>query len=109
MNHKAIEKRISILKSYIEEAPNDPFNYYALGLELVNLQQYESADTYFKFSHQVAPDYLPVYYQWAMCTYALGRVDEAIALAKQGADLAKQLMQSKTMNELNGLLANWEY
>ena len=58
------EARLALLKKYIEEEPNDPFNYYAIATELIG-QSPEKAKDYFDFLLANHPHYLPTYYHAA--------------------------------------------
>lgn len=94
--------RISILKSFIAEEPSEPFNYYALAMELVNRDTEAAAKILLKMT-QDFPDYLPTYYQLTDLQNRSGRQQEAIALAEKGIELALKQSDYKALAELRQL------
>jgi tetratricopeptide (TPR) repeat protein len=94
--------RISILKSFIAEEPSEPFNYYALAMELVNRDSKAAAEILLKMTVDF-PDYLPTYYQLTDLQYRSGRQQEAIALAEKGIELALKQSDYKALAELRQL------
>lgn len=92
--------RIKQLEQFIVEDPSDPFNYYALGLEYANIDEYKALDI-FKHLVQKHKDYLPVYYQLAKLYERLGQKDHAIDAFIEGIAIAKQQTDLKTLRELN--------
>ena len=94
--------RISILKSFITEEPSEPFNYYALAMELVNRDSEAAAEILLKMTVDF-PDYLPTYYQLTDLQHRSGRQQEAIALAERGIALALKQADYKALAELRQL------
>ena len=94
--------RISILKSFITEEPSEPFNYYALAMELVNRDPEASAEILLKMTLDF-PDYLPSYYQLSDLQHRSGRQQEAIELAEKGIELALKQSDYKALAELRQL------
>ena len=52
--------RIELLKEYMDQEPNDPFNIYALAIEYLN-ENIEKSLTYFTILINDFPSYLPTY------------------------------------------------
>ena len=96
-------ERIKMLKQFIADDPSDPFNHYALALELMKSDK-EQAMKIFDQLISSHPDYVPSYYQAALLHIELSLNDEATKIIEQGMDEAKKQNNLKTMNELRSLL-----
>lgn len=99
------EARITLLKKYIEEDPNDPFNYYAIATEMVG-QMPEKAKEYFALLLGQHPDYLPTYYHAAQLWADEEAYEKAEAIYKKGIALATKQENHKTLRELNTAYQN---
>jgi uncharacterized protein HemY len=95
--------RIKQLKQFITEEPDDPFNHYALGLELLHVDQYQALDIFLQLS-KTKKDYLPTYYQLGKLYEQLGKKEEAIQVVNVGIIVARQQQDLKTLRELNSVL-----
>jgi len=98
--------RINILKAYIQDEPNNPFNYYALALEYKNIDL-KLASFYFHKLLSEHKGYLPTYFHAAI----FFSDQEEIALAKQiyedGIQLAKAQNDLHALKELNNSYTNF--
>ena len=99
------EARIALLKQYIEEEPNDPFNHYALANEYL-LPMPEKARECFDFLVEYHPDYLPTYFLAAQLYKDFEDYNVAENLYKKGIALAKQLGDDKALRELSTAYQN---
>lgn len=100
-----MKNRKETLKEFLKEDPTDPFNWYALALELKNSEQ----DNYRLQIDQLLqrfPDYLPTYYQAGELYIDLNQVDKATTILEKGIALAKSQHNSLTQRELQNLLNN---
>lgn len=95
MNHN----RIQLLRAYIEQEPGDPFNVYALAMELMG-EEPEQARVLFEQLLTQHPDYLPTYYQAAALHAELGDRARAAQLYEQGIELAGRQKNDKIRSEL---------
>ena len=102
------EARINLLKNYIEEEPNEPFNYYALACEFLNGKE-EEALVLFRRLLNDFPDYLATYYQAAQLLQEFDEEEEALAIYTQGIALAEAQNNAKTLNELKVAKQNLEF
>ena len=75
--------RKSLLKQYISEEPKNPFNWYALALEI------------------------PTYYQAAFLFDSLGMLDQAKKTFEGGINLATSLQDQKAIKELKNAYQNF--
>ncbi|MBC7390947.1 MAG: tetratricopeptide repeat protein [Opitutaceae bacterium] len=95
--------RIELLKQYIIEEPNDPFNIYALANEYLT-EQPQTALEYFEKLLKNYPDYLGTYYQAGKLYAAFGQTQKAKATFESGIALALRQTNAKTLNELRSAL-----
>ena len=95
--------RIKLLKQFITEDPDDPFNYYALGLEYLEANKHLAIDIFQQLTkeHQ---DYLPTYYQLGKLYEQVGAKDQAILIFNEGLRIAKAQNNLKTFRELSAAL-----
>ena len=99
------ESRIELLEKYIEEEPNDPFNYYALGNEYLATDPQKALDIFLRLIEKF-PDYLPTYYQAAKLMEEFELEEKALEVYSSGMELAKIQGNHKTLNELNSAYQN---
>jgi Tfp pilus assembly protein PilF len=92
-------KRIEILKQYLESEPEEPFNRYALALEYLNFD-IEKAKQEFEILYQKKPDYLPLYYHLGKLYEDLEQAENAQKIFQQGIELATKIKDEKAKNEL---------
>ncbi len=97
------QERLSLLKQFVEEDPNDPFNWYALGLEESKKDTFKALEL-FEYVMKNHPGYLPVYYHAANLYLSTGNGGRAKEILNEGITLAKKNGKQKTMQELNTLL-----
>ncbi|QYH38654.1 tetratricopeptide repeat protein [Algoriphagus sp. NBT04N3] len=98
--------RKSLLKQYISEEPKNPFNWYALALELQQNEP-EEAKLIFEKLLQEFPDYLPTYYQAAFLFDSLGLLDQAKKTFEEGINLATRQQDQKAIKELKNAYQNF--
>ncbi len=97
------QERLSILKQFVEEDPNDPFNWYALGLEESKKDAFKALES-FEYVIKNHPAYLPVFYHAANLYLSKGNGERAKEILIEGIALAKKNGEQKTMQELITLL-----
>ena len=94
--------RIKILQSYIKEDPDEPFNHYALALELIKDEPSQACQILMELvKHK--PDYLPAYYQLALLLIDENRIEEAKIILDNGILLGRKQNDHKTIRELKAL------
>src|SRR5258708_20756953 len=99
--------RIKMLEQFIADDPNDPFNHYALALELLKSDKPE-AKKIFDQLIVTHPDYVPSYYQAALLYLEMSLNDEAVKIIEQGIEVARKQNNTKAANELRSLLDEME-
>ncbi|WP_017731660.1 hypothetical protein [Nafulsella turpanensis] len=101
-------ERISQLKKFLEDDPNDPFLLYALATEYVK-EAPQTALTYFEQLLLEHPDYVPTYYHAAALYTDLDLQDKAEEVYKTGIIKARQAGDSHALRELQTAYTNWQF
>ena len=84
--------------------PNDPFNQYLLALEYLKENNRVEANSLFDNIYEKSPNYLPLYYTYAIYLIELGNVIKAKQIVEKGIDMAVLLNKEKVSGELKQLL-----
>jgi len=98
--------RAKVLRDYIKEEPEDPFNYYALALEIKDLNPNE-AEELFNFLLTKHSNYLPVYFHAAQFFFELNQIIHAKEIYENGIALAEMHKEDKTKKELQNAYQNF--
>jgi tetratricopeptide (TPR) repeat protein len=93
--------RLEILRQFVADEPQDPFNHYALATELLKTNKNEAKE-FFEYLIQHHADYLPTYYHLGALYVELGENNVAEQTYLQGIKLAEKLKNEKTLKELKG-------
>lgn len=101
-------ERISQLKKFLEEDPNDPFLLYALATEYVK-DDPPTALTYFEQLLVDHPDYVPTYYHAAALYSELNLQEKAEETFKTGILKAEQAGDTHALRELKTAYTNWQF
>ena len=99
-------ERVSLLREFIQEEPENPFNRYALALEIKEIDPDEAAElfTFLLLNHS---SYLPVYFPSAHFFFELGQIEKAREIFERGIALAREKKEQKTLNELHNAYQNF--
>jgi hypothetical protein len=99
--------RLALLKDFLKEDPDDPFNTYALALEYQK-DNIEEAVSLFEDLVRRHPNYLPTYYPFAQLLIETQTQSQKIeSIFKQGIETARRLNDQKALKELNNAYSNW--
>lgn len=96
--------RKEFIISELKENPLDPFNQYLLALEYLKENNRVEAISIFDNIYKTSPNYLPVYYIFALNLIELKRFKEANLIIENGIELANSTHKEKVKNELSQLL-----
>jgi tetratricopeptide (TPR) repeat protein len=96
-------ERLKILEEYANSEPEDPFNHYALAIELIKSDSNKAIEL-FEFLLSKFPDYLPTYYQFGVLLTSLEKYEKAKEVFGLGIALAKLKKDERTEKELKGAL-----
>ncbi|EOZ98485.1 hypothetical protein A33Q_1139 [Indibacter alkaliphilus LW1] len=100
--------RLEMLKSFTEQEPENPFNWYALALEYKELDLDQSIELFSKLLKQF-PAYLPTYYQAAEVFADLGKISEANGIYINGIKLAQSQQNNHALRELKNAYQNFQF
>ncbi len=95
--------RLEQLQQFVDDDPNDPFNLYALALELMK-SDVSKAEALFNKLLSEHETYLPAYYQAGDLFESLGKHARAIEILQKGITLARSAGEMKTLRELQTML-----
>ena len=95
--------RKEFIISELKNNAQDPFNQYLLALEYLKENNRGEAISLFNNIYENSPNYLPLYYTYAINLIELGDVDKAKEMVTKGIKLAVLLNKEKVKSELNQL------
>lgn len=98
--------RLRLLRDFIAEEPENPFNYYALALELKENSPGE-AEKLFDFLLTEHSGYLPVYFPAAHFFAEHDLIQKAEGIFVNGIALANLKNEEKTLKELKNAYQNF--
>lgn len=99
--------RLETLRQYVKEDPADPFNHYALALEVMKQDSRESIQL-LTYLVREFPVYLPSYYPLARLLHESGDHKTAVDILEKGIEVAQSAQDLKTMRELQTELSDIE-
>lgn len=96
--------RLDILKSMVEQKPEDAFSRYGLAMEYARQGELESAVTEFETLLRHNPGYAAGYFHGGQTLEKLGRIEEAREFYRRGIEVTDASGDSHTRSELIGAL-----
>ena len=101
--------RISKLKAFLEQQPQDSFLKHALALEYVKEGNEEEAEKLFSAILTNDPGYIGSYYHLGKLLERIGNGEKAITIYEQGMAAARQAGDQHAYNELQGAYEDLAY
>jgi tetratricopeptide (TPR) repeat protein len=98
--------RVRLLRKFIDLEQENPFNYYALALELRESDPLETVEL-FDFLLENHPGYLPVYFTAAHFFTEQNQLLKAKQLFEKGIELAQSQNEEKALKELKNAFQNF--
>jgi tetratricopeptide (TPR) repeat protein len=92
--------RLEILKSMVEQKPEDGFSRYGLAMEYARSGDLESAVAEFATLLRYNPTYAAGYYHGGQTLEKLGRIEEAREFYRKGIDVTGTTGDGHTRSEL---------
>ncbi len=101
-------QRISTLKQFIAEEPENPFNVYALAMEYYEECPSESLNL-LRSLLEKKPEYLPTYFKAAHLMWDMELWAEADIIFAKGIQLAEIQNDQKALVELKSAYQNFQF
>jgi tetratricopeptide (TPR) repeat protein len=95
-----MKSRIEQLQEFLKDDINDSFLKYALALEYVKVKENNTARDCFLKLIKDDENYIASYYQLGKLYESLNEVENAMAIYKNGIEIAKNIKDAKTLLEL---------
>ena len=95
--------RLEQLRKLAAASPNDPLTHYAIGLELMNSEQWSEATAAFAQALAVDADYTAAYYHKARAEIRAACHDDAKETLQAGIECAQRRGDRKTEREMREL------
>ena len=95
---------MEILKTMLEQNPQDAFARYGLAMEYANSGQLESAVAEFRAVREFNPNYAAAYFHGGQMLEKLGRVEDARQVYEQGIEVTARTGDQHTRSELQAAL-----
>jgi tetratricopeptide (TPR) repeat protein len=92
--------RILKLKELLNSSPTDCFLLHALGLEYVKIGEFEDAIASFNKVLETNKEYVGTYYHLAKTLERINKTSDAILIYEKGIDIASNLKDNHSRNEL---------
>jgi len=96
--------RLEILKTMVEQKPEDAFGRYGLAMEYVRADDLDAAVAEFEALLKHNPGYAAGYFHGGQTLEKLGRVEEAREFYRRGIDITTASGDEHTRSELIGAL-----
>ena len=98
--------RLEILKSMVEQKPEDAFARYGLAMEYANTGELETAVEQFRELLKFNPNYAAGYFHGGQTLEKLGQIEEARELYREGIEITGVTGDEHTRSELIAALRN---
>lgn len=96
--------RLTALKQFLEQNPNDAFARYGLAMEYARTGEVDAAMSEFKVLLQANPDYTAGYFQAAQALARVERLEEARQMLRQGIASAERTGNAHAKSEMSAML-----
>ncbi|NUQ78054.1 MAG: tetratricopeptide repeat protein [Polyangiaceae bacterium] len=94
-----------MLEKMVEGGSQDPFHWYALGLEYAGLGRTDDAHRTFTSLRSKSPDYVPMYLMCGTMLLKAGRTEEGREWLAEGIGVARAKGDTHALSELEEALA----
>lgn len=98
----AMSNRLPFLLKLLEASPGDAFTLFALAKEYEGLGDNDKAVQYYRQLHDQDAGYVGMYYHLGRLYERLSRSEEALAVYREGLDVAKKAGDRHAYSELYG-------
>lgn len=95
---------MEILKSMLEQNPQDSFARYGLAMELANRGELQQAIAEYRTLLEHNPNYAAAYFHSGQALEKLGQIEEARGMYQQGIEVTSRSGDQHTRSELQAAL-----
>jgi tetratricopeptide (TPR) repeat protein len=101
--------RITKIKSFLEQSPNDLFLNHALALEYIKIGDDDQAKLLFEKNRQTDSNYIATYYHLGKLLERTGHTEDAVKIYEIGMAVTKAANDNHAYNELQGAYEDLVY
>ncbi len=101
--------KLTILKEYLKESPDDPFLHFAIAKEHEKRENWDQALDKYAYLAEKHPDYVGTYYHYGLLRFRLNQIQPAREIVELGIQHATQQKDNHSANELRDLLQQIEF
>lgn len=98
--------KINELAKRVKQNPKDILSKFALGLELIKVDEVQKARMLFEYIVREHPEYIGVYYHLGALYESINENKKALQTYKEGIKMAQSLKDVHAANELMASLNN---
>ena len=102
------QNRLEQLLGFLNDAPDDPFNLYALATEYVKRDEDLEARAYFEQLVDNHPDYIGTYYHFGKLLERADETDKAMEIYRAGIERGEAAGKDRDVRELKDALSEAE-
>jgi tetratricopeptide (TPR) repeat protein len=96
--------RVELLKSMLDQDPQNTFARYGLAMEYANADSFDEAMEQFRALLEHNPDYAAGYYHAGRTLERMGKLDDAKQMYETGIDVTTRTGDAHTRSELQAAL-----
>jgi tetratricopeptide (TPR) repeat protein len=100
------KSRLEQFKEFVEMDPTDTFSRYALALEYMGVSDFELSVHHFQEVIRLDPSYSAAYFQAALASEQMQKVDQARDFLIRGIEAAEKKNDWHARDEMKAALAN---
>lgn len=97
--------RLEMFKKVLVIDPVDPAMHFGLGMEYMQIEQYEDAESCFRKAIEYKEDYSAAYRELGKSLTELGRSEDAIPVYRKGIPIAQENGDIQTGKEMKVFLS----
>jgi Tfp pilus assembly protein PilF len=98
------KSRLEQIKEFVEMDPADTFARYALGMEYLGISEFGESVRQFEEVIHLDPDYSSAYFQAAIASQNMKKMDEAAEFLRKGIEVAEKKGEWHARDEMKEAL-----
>ncbi len=96
--------RLEQIQKMLASEPEDIFLNFSLAMELAKLRRFDEAVAQYRRLHELAPDYVPAFFQRGNTLVAAGDTDGARQALEEGIAVARRVGDQHAADEMQGVI-----